>query len=281
MKMYVMFAKWWFSNHVGLLVAVPRYIPQTGWLWFSQLLILVFRVMSLKTIWANYNYPSRRVGHPKTWFSNGIPSKMSETFSFRNYTVDGSKISHQYGETTIIYEDFAQLRSMVYWVICPENIPSNHPTHQILPISPPHGPPQSDDSAADRHRGASCDLGSKCAWVAVRQFENPETPVDWHDMHQFSHLDVLRLLKNPYMVGYYNHLYTVNIQNFGHGSLLGRMHLFWWVFLLEQDIPCHKCVLPDSLFEGRLSPWAGGLCICLFVCLWYFYRFVDIYTPEN
>lgn len=146
---------------------------------------------------------------------------------------------------------------------------------------PPHGPPQSDDSAADRHRGASCDLGSKCAWVAVRQFENPETPVDWHDVHQFSHLDVLRLLKNPYMVGYYNHLYTVNIQNFGHCSLLGRMHLFWWVFLLEQDIPCHKCVLPDSLFEGRLSPWAGGMSILLFVCLWYFYKFVNTYTPEN
>lgn len=115
----------------------PDTSHKKGWLWFSQLLILVFRVMYLKTIWANYNYPSRRVGHPKTWFSNGIPSKMSETFSFRNYTVDGSKILHQYGETTIIYEDFAQLRSMVYWVICPENIPSNHPTHQILPIPPP------------------------------------------------------------------------------------------------------------------------------------------------
>lgn len=175
---------------------------------------------------------------------------MSETFSFRNYTVDGSKILHQYGETTIIYEDFAQLRSMVYWVICPENIPSNHPTHQILPISPRDGPPQSDDSAADRHRGASCDLGSKYAWVAVRQCENPETPVDWHDMHEFSHLDALRLLKNLYMVGYYNHLYTVNIQNFGHCSLAGKNASFLMGFSLGTGYPMSSMCPTRQPFWG-------------------------------
>ena len=42
-----------------------------------------FELLGIPYFWANYSDLSR--GHPKWWFSKGIPSKIPETFRFRNY----------------------------------------------------------------------------------------------------------------------------------------------------------------------------------------------------